>query len=163
MAVTFNADEVFAMAEQIERNGAKFYRKAAENTASEPARDKLVKLAEMEDEHEKTFADMRADLAKTDKGVISFDPDDQAERFLQAVADGHVFDTTVDPSEKLTGDETLSEILTTAIGLEKDSIVFYIGLQMAVGEGLGKEKIDDIIAEEVSHVALLSNELKDLG
>ena len=29
MGVTFNADEVFEMAEQIERNGAKFYRAAA--------------------------------------------------------------------------------------------------------------------------------------
>ena len=59
----------------------------------------------------------------------------------------------------MTGTETLAEILTMAIGLEKDSIVFYIGIQRAVGERLGKEKIDDIIAEEVSHVALLSNEL----
>ena len=31
--ITFNPDEIFEMAEQIERNGAKFYRKAAERTA----------------------------------------------------------------------------------------------------------------------------------
>ena len=28
MGITFNADEIFAMAEEIERNGQKFYRKA---------------------------------------------------------------------------------------------------------------------------------------
>ena len=31
MGISFNADEVFEMAEAMERNGAKFYRKAAEN------------------------------------------------------------------------------------------------------------------------------------
>ena len=31
MGLDFNADEVFEIAEQIERNGAEFYRTAAEN------------------------------------------------------------------------------------------------------------------------------------
>jgi len=159
MGVTFNADEVFAIAEQIERNGAKFYRKAAAGSAGNAAKDMLLTLAEMEDEHEKTFAGMRAELAAKDKGGIVFDPDSEAELFLQAVADGHIFDTKVDPSEKLTGKETLAEILTTAVGLEKDSVVFYLGMKSAVAEKLGKDKIDGIIAEEMGHVALLSNEL----
>jgi len=33
MPIPFNADEVFEMAEQIERNGARFYRAAAEEIA----------------------------------------------------------------------------------------------------------------------------------
>ena len=33
MSYDFNADEVFEIAEQIERNGAKFYRTSAENIA----------------------------------------------------------------------------------------------------------------------------------
>jgi len=159
MSVTFNADEIFAIAEQIERNGARFYRKAAEGAAGETGKDMLLGLAEMEDAHEKTFAAMRAELSAGDKGGISFDPDDEGEKFLQAVADGHIFDTKVDPSEKLTGSETLAQILTTAIGLEKDSVVFYLGIKNAVGNALGKDKIDGIIAEEMSHVALLSSKL----
>ncbi|HUW57162.1 MAG TPA: ferritin family protein [Planctomycetota bacterium] len=159
MSAVFNADEIFAMAEQIERNGAKFYRKAAGGAAGESGKDMLLGLAAMEDDHEKTFAAMRKELTDQEQASAVFDPDDQAALYLQAVADGHVFDTKVDPSAKLTGRETLAEILTTAIGLEKDSIVFYIGMKDAVGRALGKEKIDGIIREEMSHVSLLSGEL----
>lgn len=38
MSFNFNADEIFEMAEEIERNGAKFYRKAAEGSVSEKNR-----------------------------------------------------------------------------------------------------------------------------
>ena len=61
MAIPFNADEVYEMAEEIERNGARFYRKAAEKF---PAISELFqKLALMEDEHLATFASLRADLS----------------------------------------------------------------------------------------------------
>ena len=35
MSYNFNADEIFEIAEQIERNGANFYRTAAENITDE--------------------------------------------------------------------------------------------------------------------------------
>ena len=61
------------------------------------------------------------------------------------MADGHVFDVRKDPSERLTGKETMEDILKTAIGLEKDSIVFYLGIKDIVPEKLSKERIDDIL------------------
>ena len=67
-----------------------------------------------------------------------------------------------DPSEKLTGKETLEEIYRTAMGLEKDSIVFYQGIREMVPERLGKDKIDDVIKEEMRHVTILSNQLTSL-
>ena len=45
MSITFNADEVFEMAEQIERNGAKFYREAAAKTSDRPVKDMFLRLA----------------------------------------------------------------------------------------------------------------------
>ena len=70
------------------------------------------------------------------------------------------FDIRSDPSEKLTGKETLKQILKIAIGLEKDSIVFYYGMQEMVPEHLGKDKIGVIIQEEMRHIADLSETLK---
>jgi rubrerythrin len=162
MAIAFNADEIFSMAEQIERNGAKFYRKAAKGTGGARQEAMLLELAEMEVDHEKTFKAMHAELGTSDRMDAPFDPEGQAQLFLQAVADGHVFDVDLDPSEKLTGDETLADILTTALGLEKDSIVFYLGMKSAVREDLGKDKIDAIIAEELGHVAKLSKVLAEV-
>ena len=41
MSITFNADDIFAMAIEIEQNGARFYRKAAENADTEEIKEML--------------------------------------------------------------------------------------------------------------------------
>jgi len=159
MPTRFNAGEVFGMAIRIERNGARFYRKAAES-AEGPRRALLLRLATDEDEHEATFTALREELAPGDAGAL--DPEEQVGRYLGALADEEVFDVHADPSEKLTGNEPLEEILATAIGLEKESIVFYLGVQEAMPENLGREKVHFIIREEMDHVAQLTGELAAL-
>ena len=47
-------------------------------------------------------------------------------------------------------------MLRMAIGLEKDSIVFYLGLKELVPERLGKGRLDGIIQEEYGHINSLS-------
>ena len=54
-------------------------------------------------------------------------------------------------------------VLISAIGAEKDSIIFYLGMRDAVPEGKGKERIDAIIKEEMGHVQILSQELVKLN
>lgn len=162
MGIQFNADEIFEMAEQVERNGAKFYRKAAKGFADSGTRDTLLNLASWEDEHLRIFSDMRASLPDKIRGWEMFDPQGQAAMYLRAIADGHVFDVQTDPSERLTGTETLEQIYRIAIGLEKDSIVFYQGMREMVPERLGRDKIEDIIKEEMRHVTILSNQLSSL-
>lgn len=162
MAVTFSADEIFEMAEQIERNGAKFYRKAATAVSGVEMKNLFKELAEMEDDHENTFADMRAELADSERLPAIFDPNDEVGLYLQAMADGKVFDVKTDPSEQLAGMETPQDILNTAIGLEKNSIVFYLGLEDYVPAESGKDKVRAIIKEEMGHIALLNDRLKVL-
>jgi rubrerythrin len=162
MGIKFNADEIFEMAEQMERNGAKFYNKAAEASASARSRELLRDLAAMESVHEKTFANMRTELSDKERAATVFDPDDVATAYLQAFADGHVFNVNQDPSELLTGRETMEEVLQRAIGLERDSIAFYMGIRESVPENLGRDRIDGIIREEMKHVNMLSQELASL-
>ena len=157
MSVTFNADEVFEMAEQIERNGAKFYRTAADKFAQ--VRQELLDLAAMEDDHEKTFAAMRKELSGRELEPTVFDPEGQAQMYLRVVADGHVFNVKADPTEQLTGQETVQDILQMAIGMEKDSIAFYTGLKECVPPKAGKDKVEAIIREEFGHIATLSEKL----
>ena len=57
----FNHDEILEIAEQIERNGARFYRRAAECIEQPKAHHLLLTLAGMEDEHEQAFAAIRAE------------------------------------------------------------------------------------------------------
>jgi rubrerythrin len=49
MSITFNAFEIFEIAEQIERNGVKFYRKAAKGISDQDLRQTLLELADMEE------------------------------------------------------------------------------------------------------------------
>lgn len=162
MALQFNADEIFQIAEQIERNGSRYYRMAATAAADGKIKQVLTGLATMEDRHERTFADLRKQLSDKEREGTVYDPQGETEAYLRALADGCVFDVDADPAEQLTGKETPKEVFTKAIGLEKDSIVFYLGIKDMVGESLGKKKIDDIIQEEMGHISLLSEQLRGL-
>jgi rubrerythrin len=153
MSYEFTADEIFEMAEQIERNGADFYRKSAEGITDPSAKRLLLDLAVMEDEHEKTFAALRADLADKEKEATVFDPEGEAALYLRALADTRVF------FEKEIDTSSMEEILKAAILAEKDSIVFYLGMKDIVPENLGKNRVDAIIKEEMTHIKLLGKEL----
>jgi len=157
MGIDFNADEVFEIAEQIERNGAKFYRSIAEKVNDTNKKQLLANLAKMEDEHEQTFKTLRSKLSTDEKIQTTFDPEGESERYLRALADTRVF------YEKEVTPTSFEDILKFAITIEKDSIVFYLGMKDIVPDHLGKQKLDDIIKEEMSHVNLLSMELIELN
>lgn len=160
MPMPFSADEVFEMAEQIERNGAVFYRAAAEKFAD--LKDVLLDLAAMEDDHIKTFADMRAELSGSEQEAPVFDPDAEAQMYLRVMADGHVFNMKADPTEELAGLDSAAAVLKMAMRVERDSIAFYVGLKEGVSAKAGRDKVDAIVREEIGHVALLNEKLAAL-
>jgi rubrerythrin len=162
MSVTLNAFEIYEIAEQIERNGAKFYRAAAGALKDESTAKTLLRLADMEDKHEKTYADMRKALSEQERELTEFDPENDSALYLQAMAGGHVFDLRNDPAKRLTGTESVSDILKIAIGAEKDSIVFYLGLKDFVYSQAGRDKVEAIINEEMRHIAVLNQKLLEL-
>jgi len=159
MSYEFNADDILNMAEQIERNGARFYRKAAEILHNTRVRMLLLDLAAWEEGHEKVFATMRANLTEEERQPTAFDPENESTLYLQSMEDGHVFDVRQDPTTLLTGKETVEEILRLAIEQEKDSIIFYLGLKEFTQKLQGKEKIEGVIKEEMKHIAFLNKEI----
>ena len=153
MIYDFNADDIFEMAEQMERNGIKFYTTAAESVSDDEAKSLLLEFADMEKEHEKIFSEMRKALTSNEKTSTVFDPQGDAMNYLRALADTRVFfDKKIDVS-------SLEHILKDAIQAEKDSIVFYLGMKEAVPENLGKSRLDNIIKEEMGHIRMLSAKL----
>jgi len=158
--MNFNIDEVFEIAEQIERNGARFYRKAAKNSQEFEHKRLLLELAEIEDQHEKVFSRMRAKVKHPEQNPV-FDPNHEAAVFLQAFAGGFVFDVNSDPVDLLKGKETITEILHLAIGLEKDSIVFYLGIEKILLDDAEIRHMRAIIKEEMGHITLLGQKLAE--
>jgi len=162
MATTFNADEVFEMAEEIERNAAKFYRQAAENCPDKKTSQMLLDMAAMEDTHLDTFRQMRKQLSQQEAGWTVFDPDNTSVLYLQAMADARGYEGRITPTKKLTGSETIKDILEIALNSEKESVVFYSGLKALVSVKAGRDKVEQIIVEELGHIAVLSRQLTAL-
>ena len=163
MSMNFNADEIFEMAEQIERNGAVFYREAAGKISNREMKEMFLNMATMEDGHLKTFQEMRKELAAQEKAETVFDPYNEATLYLQTMADGKGIEGMRSPTEKLTGHESSQELLEIAIGAEKNSVLFYVGLKDLVTAKAGREKVEAIIREEVKHVADLRRQMTALS
>ncbi len=157
MGTAYSADEIFEMAEQLERNGAKFYREAAEKVDDELKKKMLLQLAKMEDNHEQKLKEIRGELIDREKGGMILDPKDENVAYLHALADIGVF------YKKQINLDSYIEILRAAIDAEKDTIVFYLGVMDLVPKNLGKAKIEKIIHEERMHLQTLGNALAALS
>jgi rubrerythrin len=162
MSITFNADEIFEMAEEIERDGAKFYRLAAANSTDSAIKEMLLGMAAMEEGHLKTFRHMRKELRGQEKAEAVYDPDNQAVLYLQTMAGAHGYEGKISPTKQLVGNETTKEILETALSSEKESVVFYFGLKSFVPAKAGKDKVEAIILEELGHITTLLKKLESL-
>lgn len=159
MNVTFNAFEVFEIAEQIERNGINFYIRAAELFDDPNTSEMFLRLAEWEKEHERLFARMKQQLSEQSRQASTSEPDDLLPdpRVMAGLA---VFGIRADPAEELRGRQDKTDIIRRAVEKEKNSIVFYHGLKEFILAEAGKEKIDDIIKEEMRHIVILDQSLK---
>ena len=153
MLYDFNAADIFEIAKQLEGNGAEFYRIAAKTAKDDNARELLLGLAVMEDDHQKIFTQMQSRLTASEKTAMVFDPEGEAAGYLKALADTCVF------FEKKIDTSSMEAILKDAITAEKDSIVFYLGMREVVPEKQGRSRLDDVIKEEMGHIRLLSKEL----
>jgi rubrerythrin len=162
MDITFSADEIFEMAEQIERNAAGFYREASKKAAAKDVGKLFVDLAAMEDGHCQIFQEMRKKLSSEEKESTTFDPESEAIMYLQAMADSHGTEGKKGRGDKLTGDESIKEIFEIAINAEKDSVVFYTALKEMVPPGAGRDKVMEIIDEELGHLVMLKIQLNNL-
>ena len=153
MSILFTPSEVFEIAIEIERNGASFYRKAASSTSDSQARSELLELAAMEDGHEVTFTELKRDLVGDGGNIEWFDSASEAAMYLQNFASGQVFDMTQDPLTAAS--RPLPEILRFALERERDSVVFFVGMQELMPAGPGRTKVEAIIKQEMGHISLL--------
>lgn len=163
MAITFNADEVFDIAVQIERNASDFYREAADITADEATKQMMLEFSKMEAGHAQEFSEMRQELSASDKEPMTFDPNDEAAMYLKSFSEAHGWEGRSAKRVEFTSKETRDEILRSALGAEKDSVAFYVGVKDIVFGKSGKEQIDKIIKEEMKHITAISRILATIN
>lgn len=159
MADQFNANEVLTMAVQIERNGQEFYRKASEAVDDPQVSTLLSDLATWESGHEIIFDSMRSDLDEEEMSSTAIDPENETCMYLKVMADDHVFkQRTGEPAAEMVSGRNTEEIIDLALKFEKDSLLFFLGLERLVSPRLGKDRVYKVIDEEISHITYLERQ-----
>jgi rubrerythrin len=152
MSDTFSIDEIFRLAIEIERNGTRFYRNAAETVENSEMRRKFNELAEMERGHEERLKSLQNKLTGEGKplaGDISL----QDNNFIRAFARTAIFNS----KEEQQAFNSDSEIIEFAIEKEQESITYYEALKELLDGAQDKKIIQLLIDEEKEHLALLSS------
>ena len=151
----FSGSEIVNIAIGIERNGAAYYGSLAESATDASLKDTYNYLANMEQEHLQTFQKMLDSLGKYQPTYAGED-EEEYQLYLKALVDSSVFtddEVARQMAQKASGP---AEAMQIALGVEKDSIIFYSEMRDLVPER-DRPTIDKIINEERSHVRLLSS------
>ena len=162
MSVECAAEAIFEIAEQIERQGGKFYRAAAEKTTNEDVHGLLLRLADAEERHEDFFAYLRNEAPREATEPSEPGMQQEGRLYMHAVAASHMLGGDKDVSEVLTGKESVEDILNIAIEFEKDTIVFFLGMKENRPECSHSREIAELVREEMTHVADLRRQLEQL-
>ncbi len=163
MSYAFNADEIFKIGLEIEKNGRAFYEAVAARHAGTTAGKVFSELAAWETKHVELFEEMRKALPEEARKGDVFDPGSEMAAYIKDAADNHVFVRKTDITALAGSVATPAEAFDLALTFEKDSIVFYTAMKKLVADHLGRDKVDFLIEEEVRHVAILHREKAKLS
>lgn len=163
MSYGFNAGEVFKVAIQIEENGKEFYEKSVQNIKEAEIKALFLDLALQEIEHKRKFESLMAELPSVSTAPTVWDPDNEMDQYIKMMADDHIFITSADVKNRLDRLKGTIDALKLAIEFEKDSVIFFLGLEDAVTAGKDRELIKSLVKEEQQHLRRLTLELKKIS
>ena len=89
---------------------------------------------------------------------MKHDVDGVIRSYLNAIADGLVFDLGEEPADVFKGDEDFDEIINFALDREGDAILFFLGVKEFLDSKEDKDIIDELIQEEITHIAWLKEQ-----
>ncbi len=155
----FTANEIVEMAIQTEQSGYAFYNSAAEAARSDVVKRLLQWLAEAEEEHERTFREM-LDVAGREGPREEYAG--QKSAYIQALLDSRVLPNAQAGQAAVSAMTKDVQALDFAPGFEKDTILFMYEMREMVPESQ-RPTVDQLLAEEKSHVRQLSDLRAQLG
>jgi rubrerythrin len=162
MAPALSFAEALAAAVKVEEAGIAFYKAAALNAIDPAAATLFLKLAEFEEQHRGYFTALGKRL-ENKESLFAGDARGEFAASLAEMAASGVFDLKRDIGDFFIGRETPRSVVKTAIGMEKDSIVFYLGLEQAMTDPVEAKKLSAVIGEEMRHISVLAALLKQMN
>lgn len=151
----YSLREVVEMAIQTERLGTEFYTGMAAKFKDHEGLNTLFKtLAAMEVKHERTFTKMLDTVTEAEAAAW-----EEAQPYMRAMVESEFFLGKGKALPNLDHVTTVREAADFALGFEKESTLFFMGLKGAVKD---KALVEDIINEEMSHIAWINRFMEKL-
>lgn len=159
----YNAEDIYNIGVEVEKNGQAFYAEAAKVAKDEDSKKLLEELANWELGHVSLFDELKNELpSDVRSGEDLFDIDNDVAKYFKAAADSHVFKKGVDIKKMVNEINDTLGIFKMALRFEKDSVVLYQGMKNLVSESMGKNKVDKLIDEEMIHVSMMQERIAQL-
>jgi len=162
MGIAFNADEVFEMGMDIEKNGEAYYRKAAELAKEAAVKAVFHDLMRQEQQHYVTFKGLREKLPPRTSLPTVADPESEEYLYLDALVKSRLFNSVHEAESLAAKAANAVEALRAALTFEKDTVLFFQMMKGKVDERLGKSEINRIIEEEHSHIVRILAAIREI-
>lgn len=147
MKKKFRPPEIIKFAIRIEENGRDFYKKMAKKMKKKSTKELFDFLAEQEIKHKDIFQDFLSFIER-------FKPEESYTEeyfsYLKAYADDNIFSKEKKGRMMASEINTPEKAIDVGIGIEKDSIYYYLELEKLVPEDK-KKIVQKIIEEERKH------------
>ncbi len=166
MKYGYLADEVFEIAEDIEREGQLFYKRAAERAQTERCRALFLELATAEEDHIKSLRSIRRKMIDDRVDELRHNDDPAVKLYLRHVARGAIYGRPGDLDAALDACSDENSVLEMAINKELDTILYLNEMKNLVQTEEALKALDCIIEEErrhVTHLAMHSEEILGQG
>jgi len=147
----FAANEILEMAIKVEENGERFYRFLSDSSKEPEKREFFNYMALQEKDHAKTFREIGTALQVEEVDYIDVD---EVDAYLKSYVDGRIFPSVDEMLEKVRGKD-IEEVIDYAIGLEKDSIIFYYQIMEVIKSDRARKLVKAVIEQEKQHVLKL--------
>lgn len=151
MSAHLDVIEIFDFAILLEQKGYEFYTESAKKFNHLKLMQFFHLLAEEEMRHENIFKKMKEKIPPHTSPVVNENTDDV---HLRDYLKGFVFSVNQSIREKVKNLDSIEEVIQLALGIEKNSVVFYSSLKKYM-EKEHVALIEEVIQEEISHVIKL--------
>lgn len=159
--MNFSAIEICKIGIEVERNGYRFYEQAQAKVNNESLHKMFGELAEAEKIHERTYIKILEQLEAEQGSQEDCCFEQEYSAYLTALANSRVFTADRTPESVIAGIDTPAELITTAMGFEKDAILWLTEMRNWVKDD-EKPIIEEFIKYEKEHLATLSTALAKL-
>jgi rubrerythrin len=157
MAGIFKATDILLAAQEVETRGEVFYNRLVQTTSDKKLKDMFSFLAGEETKHREIFRKLYERVGEVE--LPAWAEEDEYVDYLKFLLDSHTLFRLGDVDHLRNYMGTPEEAIETAMGFEKDTILFFVEMQEFVPEG-EKKYVKACIDEERSHLRLLSGMLR---